>query len=333
MTTDAKMPQGDKSVLHTQRAVRTLLERLLPVLTLVLATVAPFPAIADEMSDRKAQRSTMASMRAIGVAWDAYADANNNSYVPAGAMRNVVAKGGSVNPIRWSDFVQITPDFVKSLLEPTYITAVPLLDGWGNPLQFAVGVERGVSTSYLIRSLGSDGVVSSTGTYTMGPITTTAADLVYGNATWVTYPAQMASLDELNKLAPLHHVRALVEGEGLNYSKVDEQTWKIRLHATTVPSLDVITVLAGDLLVAFVVIGDAQKSLKLDVETALLLLRYNNDVDSAKVVLRQDGKIVYRIEARLRTVDRDEFAYMLTQVTKGADGLVAQLLKRPTPSP
>ena len=273
----------------------------------------------------EAQRETMRAERSIALAWEAFA-AHNNSYTPRDTQSAITSEGrGPGKELRWGRYIQLNVDYVRSLLEPTYIASLPRTDGWGNPLQFAVHLSNGISNEYVIRSLGADGVADSSGTYIPGPTTSPNDDIVYSSGEFVAYPtAPYRTITELNSLKPVDHVVALLEESGYKYSKVSENTWKFQFAAKSVHSLDVYIYYTQYLVAAFVNIGD-RKSLKLDVDTLTTLLRYNNDIDAAKVALQNDDRVVYRIETPLRVIDEDQFRYMLTQVTRGADGLVSKL--------
>jgi type II secretory pathway pseudopilin PulG len=101
------------------------------VLTFV-AVVACIGAIASPDSlnavDRGKQKRTMAAMRSIGAAIEAYS-VDNYVYPVAASMPQL-----------------------RPLIEPRYIKALPMLDGWGNSFQ----VDSSTS-SYTLFSWGKDG--------------------------------------------------------------------------------------------------------------------------------------------------------------------------------
>jgi hypothetical protein len=302
----------------------------------MLASVVTFFAVtatlnAQQQSLVQAQKETMAAERTIAMAWEGFA-VDNNTYTPGDPKSGITSEGrGPGDELHWSRYVQINFDYVRSLLEPKYIRSLPRTDGWGNPFQFAVHLANGISDQYVIRSLGADGTADGDGSYVRGATTSPNADIVYTDGEFATYPKGVSiappsrPLTELNELKPLDHVVALLEESGYKYAKTSDSTWKFEFKMTTVPSMEVYIVYREYLLLAFVYIGD-QKQLKLDADKLRTLLRYNDEIDVAKVALEEDGRVVYRVEAPLRTVDEEQFRYMLTQVSRGADGLIGKLL-------
>lgn len=291
-------------------------------------------ASAQQPSTIQAQKVTMADELTIATAWEAFA-VDHNSYTPLDAKSGITSNGrGPGTELHWPNYVQVTFDFMRSMLEPTYIRILPRNDAWGNPYQFAVHIVNGASDQYVVRSLGSDGKVDGDGSYTMGGTSSPEADIVYADGAFVAYPKGISlapterPIAELNALKPVDHVVALLEGTGYKYSKVSENMWQFQFSAKSVPSLDVYSYYVEDVLAVIVYIGD-KKQVKLDRENLLLLLRYSAEVDSAKPVLMKDDQIALRVECPLRVVDEAQFSYMLTQVTRGADDLLAKLIPKP----
>ena len=107
--------------------------------------------------DREKQKRTMADMRAIGAAIEAYGV--DNSVYPIAAT--VLA--------------------LRPSLEPRYINPMPLSDGWGNPFQVS-----SVTTAYTLSSLAKDGAFTGC---TPGTTTHFADDICLVNGGFTRYPA------------------------------------------------------------------------------------------------------------------------------------------------
>lgn len=128
---------------------------------LVVAMTGVIDAIASPDSlnavDRGKQKRTMAAMRSIGAAIEAYGVDN------------------SVYPVAATVFS------LRPLLEPRYINPMPLLDGWGNPFQVS-----SVTTAYTLSSLAKDGAFEG-----CNPGTTTHFfdDICLVNGGFTRYPA------------------------------------------------------------------------------------------------------------------------------------------------
>lgn len=113
---------------------------------------------------RSKQRRTMADMRSVATAAEAYAT-DNNKYPEAGSVAEL-----------------------SSALSPTYIQTLPSLDAWGTPLKY----ERLGDTGYAVASAGADKTFEhdSLSAYTPKPISDYNSDLVYANGEFVQQPGE-----------------------------------------------------------------------------------------------------------------------------------------------
>jgi type II secretion system protein G len=151
----------------------TLIE-LLVVLAIIgiLATIAIVNFISA--TTKAKQKSTMAALRSIGLAWEARAT-DVRAYNSAGYSYSGV---------------DIPAAAVSSLLVPTYMRNVPRVDGWGRPLQFmmdeAAGANGNGATYYIIRSAGKDGSFDTS--TPDGGTNNSNADIVFSNGAFVVYP-------------------------------------------------------------------------------------------------------------------------------------------------
>lgn len=148
----------------------TLIELL--VVVAIIAILAAI-AIANYLNaiNRARQKRTMSDIRTIASAWEARA-AEADSYTAAG-----FTYPGAV----------ITYDRLRTSLTPGFIQALPRMDGWGIPLEFAAE-----GKVYAIRSAGRDGVFEGTA-YTADPTASPDCDIVYSNGTFVRFPESVQS--------------------------------------------------------------------------------------------------------------------------------------------
>src|SRR3989442_6878139 len=113
----------------------TLIELLIVVAIIGIIAAIAIPNLLNAI-DRSKQKRTMADMRSVGTACEAY-QVDNNFYPTLGAQTDVSNLSG--------------------VLTPTYIKVLPTVDGWnwnieyGNPASSA-------SNAYTIRSYAKDGV-------------------------------------------------------------------------------------------------------------------------------------------------------------------------------
>lgn len=145
----------------------TLIELLIVVAIIGIIAAIAIPNLLNAI-DRGKQKRTMADMRTIGTAVEAYA-VDNNTY-PQFAEGDISATVGQ--DADW--------------LEPIYIKAVPENDGWNNPMQY-VSADGG---EYTIGSGGKDRTDPDL-TLDGGPQSGAGsldADIVFSNGSFVQWP-------------------------------------------------------------------------------------------------------------------------------------------------
>jgi len=133
---------------------------LLAVLGIVAAIAIPNFLTALQ---RSRQKRTMADMRSLATALEAYATTTNQ--YPQGTS------AAELGPV----------------LTPTYIKAVPTVDGWGTPLAY----ERRAPGEYALASAGADKQFERGALHEYSPGTATQnfdCDLVFANGSFVQYP-------------------------------------------------------------------------------------------------------------------------------------------------
>lgn len=149
----------------------TLIELLIVVaiigILVAISMVNYFNAIG-----RAKQRRTMADMRTLSAALEAYA-ADLNRYPPAAAFS---LPPGLTLPTT-------TMQNAIVYLQPTYIKIAPLADGWNSWFTYGTTTE---GTDYCIRSAADGGVAETTPAY--GSTTSFKADIIYVNGAFVQYP-------------------------------------------------------------------------------------------------------------------------------------------------
>jgi type II secretory pathway pseudopilin PulG len=130
---------------------------LVPFIGIVAAIAIPNLLTAMQ---RSRQKRTMADMRYVGTALEAYA-ADHQAY----------PQGDSL-------------DAVRALLTPKYIKQVPTVDGWTHAYRYAP-----VTDGYRLVSAGADGVFDHPpAEYQKATTDSFNCDLVYANGEFVVYP-------------------------------------------------------------------------------------------------------------------------------------------------
>lgn len=134
----------------------------------ILAAIA-IPNMLTAMQ-RSRQKRTMADLRTVATAVEAYAS-QNDKYPPGSSIADLAPA-----------------------LTPTYAKVLPSVDGWGKPLRYECW-PAGECRSYAISSAGADQVFQheSAQEYTADTKTESFdCDLVFANGTFVQYPDHVA---------------------------------------------------------------------------------------------------------------------------------------------
>jgi len=148
----------------------------------IIAAIA-IPNLLTAMQ-RSKQKRTMADMRSMATAMEAYAS-DNNSYAPPNWTAS--ADGDIVydeREVRLAPGVRLDLDTLSKSLTPTYMKTLPHMDGWNREIEVYVG--HG-GQEYAIRSLAKNGVAESDA-YQVGGQTLFDCDIVYAMGQFVAYP-------------------------------------------------------------------------------------------------------------------------------------------------
>ncbi len=140
----------------------TLIELLIVVAIIGIIAAIAIPNLLNAIN-RGRQRRSMADIRSIGTALEAYS-VDFNSY-PKVALTNAAVDTN-----------------LDDYLQPTYIKRLPARDGWNRDI--LVNLDAAGST-YTLWSRGKDG---NTGTWTQGPKTDFADDIVFANGQFYQWP-------------------------------------------------------------------------------------------------------------------------------------------------
>ncbi len=139
----------------------TLIELLIVVAIIGIIAAIAIPNLLNAIN-RGRQRRTMADLRSIGTALEAYSVDFN--FYPRGGITSISA--------------------LKSYLEPTYIKKLPERDGWNR--EFVVNIPTS-GDEYTLTSYAKDGAsgpVNATG----GPTTDFDADIIFANGQFFQWP-------------------------------------------------------------------------------------------------------------------------------------------------
>jgi len=115
----------------------------------------------------------------------------------------------------------------------------------------------------------------------------------------------------------------LLEKSGHEYSKVDDNVWKVMFAGKNMKSIPVHLTIAGGVLVTLAKLAD-RKNVKMDPALLTKMLELNNDFDYVKLALN-DTMLYIRMDAPLRLLDVDELNHVLEQVSAAADEAYPQI--------
>lgn len=153
----------------------TLIELLIVVAIIGIIVAIAIPNLLNAIQRAKQKRS-MADMRSLGTAAEAYA-VDTNQY-PAAAGYALPSS------ITWPPGATLVAT-VQDALQPTYIRTLPLKDGWNSWFQYATGTNN---QDYVIASGGKNGATEA---FLGGPTTDFNADIIFTDGQFIQWPEGM----------------------------------------------------------------------------------------------------------------------------------------------
>jgi len=158
----------------------TLIELLIVVAIIGILAAIAIPNLLTAMQ-RSKQKRTMADMRSIATAWEAFAT-DNNAYNAAGAA-------STTSDFTLANYVTFNYSSLASQISPTYIRNTPENDGWNNGYYFKVDTTNSArAQEYGIISGGKDTQLQGVPAYPAGPTKVFECDIVYSMGAFVAYP-------------------------------------------------------------------------------------------------------------------------------------------------
>ncbi|HEY1250875.1 MAG TPA: prepilin-type N-terminal cleavage/methylation domain-containing protein [Thermoanaerobaculia bacterium] len=148
----------------------TLIELLIVIAIIGILAAIAIPNLLNAVQ-RGRQKRSMADMKALATAVEAYAVDNNN--YPAATCPGGVFTNGSYGDLTTASFTN---------LSPTYIATAIRKDGWGRALGYALSAD---SQAYAIRCNGKNG---NPGTVVCGTTTNFNDDILFSNGTFIQWP-------------------------------------------------------------------------------------------------------------------------------------------------
>jgi type II secretion system protein G len=147
----------------------TLIELLIVIAIIGILAAIAIPNLLNAVQRGK-QKRTMSDMRALATAVEAYA-VDNNAYPAATCNPGIFTASGA--QLTTASFTNLTP---------TYLGQVPVFDGWGNFMSYAINT---TTDQYMIRSYGRDKASTA---LVCGTTTNFNDDIVYADGTFIQWP-------------------------------------------------------------------------------------------------------------------------------------------------
>jgi type II secretion system protein G len=167
--------QGGKQMrIRRDKRGFTLIELLIVVAIIGIIVAIAIPNLLNAIQRAK-QKRTMADIRSIGTALEAYA-VDYNRY-PAAAGGYALPTGITALP------TTTIGASAAGVLSPTYIRTMPMKDGWNS---FFLYSSANNNLDYILGSSGKDGTVESTPV--LGPTTSFNADIIFADGQFVAFP-------------------------------------------------------------------------------------------------------------------------------------------------
>lgn len=154
--------EGGKMRIRLNKKGFTLIELLIVVAIIGIIAAIAIPNLLNAIQRGK-QKRTMADMRSVATAVEAFS-VDNNRY-PGG--------GSPVASIATS-------------VEPRYIKKLPTVDAWTHEYDYQIAPTSGDAQEYTIVSYGKDGV--DDGAATPGPTTNFNNDIIFSQGSFIKYP-------------------------------------------------------------------------------------------------------------------------------------------------
>lgn len=147
----------------------TLIELLIVIAIIGILAAIALPNLLNAVQRGK-QKRTMADMKSLATAIEAY-------HADEGMFPTAACQGGDYTAVG-----SVLDSGSFTLLAPTYISRVPLQDGWGRFMAYNVDV--GLS-KYNMQSFGRNGSAES---ITCGSTTDFNDDIVFSNGSFLQWP-------------------------------------------------------------------------------------------------------------------------------------------------
>ena len=149
----------------------TLVELLIVVAIIGIIIAIAIPNLMNAIQ-RARQKRTMADIKVVASMWETYF-VDYAYYWHTGGCPAIPPDTSGLSTVR----------DIGAILTPTYISVLPMKDGWQNPLHFYTD-SASAAQEYRIESLGNDGVSDNY----CGITTSFANDIVMANGQFIEWP-------------------------------------------------------------------------------------------------------------------------------------------------
>jgi len=130
----------------------------------------------------------------------------------------------------------------------------------------------------------------------------------------------------------LEKIAGLLEQSGESYTKVKENTWRIKFNGKALTDFNVLMGSTPEgTLVVFVIVAEKKNLKGNPPEMMYKLLKFDDDFDFVKIGLDDDDDLIVSANLTVRTLDLQEFKDVVNRVAAAADQVYATVRPFMTP--
>jgi hypothetical protein len=131
----------------------------------------------------------------------------------------------------------------------------------------------------------------------------------------------LAQIDDSKAFAT---VEGLLQQTGQKYSTAGKGVWIVRRNGTNLKFFQIVLSYTSGMLITEVVVARGKSYRRLD-EAAINLLRVANRLEFVKVSIDKDDDVFVRNEARLNSLDYEQFKANIERVASAADQVYVEV--------
>ncbi len=133
-----------------------------------------------------------------------------------------------------------------------------------------------------------------------------------------------AQTQTINAQTSAERAASLLDKSGYTFRKASNNVWVVSFTGKQIADIQVVITTVPDLLLAGITVAK-KRQMKPTAEFFYKLLKLAHTYDLVKVGLDTDDDLFVRIEAKMRTMDVDEFKAYVKQAAAAADEIYGEI--------